>query len=77
VRAPDDDNELDLRAGDVIVSIDGRRPASQTQLMRILRSYEEGETMQMSIMRQREPMTIEVTVPERDSDFSWRRNGRF
>jgi S1-C subfamily serine protease len=77
VRAPDDDQELDLRSGDVIVSVDGRRPTSQTQLMRILRSYEEGETMEISIMRQREPMTIEVTVPERDANVFWRRNGRF
>jgi S1-C subfamily serine protease len=73
VRAPDDDTELDLRSGDVIVSVDGREPVSQTQLMRILRSYEEGETMQISIMRQREPMTVEVTVPERDANFTWRR----
>jgi S1-C subfamily serine protease len=77
VRAPDDDQELDLRSGDVIVSVDGRRPTSQSQLMRILRSYEDGETMRFSIMRQREPMTIEVTVPERDSNMFWRRNGRF
>ena len=72
MRAPDDDLELDLRGGDVIVSVDGRRPSSQTQLMRILRSYEEGETMQISIMRQREPMTIDIEVPDRDSDFFWR-----
>lgn len=77
LRAPDDDQELDLRSGDVIVSVDGREPTSQTQLMRILRSYEEGETMELSIMRQREPMTIEVTVPERDANVFWRRSGRF
>jgi len=77
VRAPDDDNELDLRTGDVIVSVDGRRPASQSQLMRILRSYEDGETMEITLMRQREEMTIEVTVPERDSGALWRRDGRF
>ena len=73
VRAPGDDDLLDLRSGDVIVSIDGRRPRSQTQLVRILRSYEEGESMQFTIMRQREEITIEVTVPERDVDFFWRR----
>lgn len=77
LRAPDDDQELDLRSGDVIVSVDGRTPTNQTQLMRILRSYEEGETMGISIMRQREPMTIEVTVPERDANVFWRRDGRF
>lgn len=77
VRAPDDDAELDLRSGDVIVSVDGRRPTNQSQLMRILRSYEEGETMEFSLMRQRESMTIEVTVPERDSNYLWRRNGRY
>lgn len=77
VRAPDDDLELDLRSGDVIVAVDGREPASQSQLMRILRSYEEGETMEFSIMRQRESMTVDVTVPEREDNVFWRRNGRF
>jgi S1-C subfamily serine protease len=77
VSAPNDDLELDLRSGDVIVAVDGREPASQTQLMRILRSYEEGETMEISIMRQRESMTVDVTVPERDGNAFWRRNGRF
>ncbi len=72
VRAPEENNELDLRSGDVIVSVDGRRPSSQTQLIRILRSYEEGESMEIQIMRQRESMTLDVTVPERDNEFFWR-----
>jgi S1-C subfamily serine protease len=77
VRAPEDNDVLDLRSGDVIVSIDGREPASQTQLVRILRSYEDGETMEISIMRQRQPMTLEATVPERDTNVFWRRDGRY
>ncbi len=73
VRAPGEDDLLDLRSGDVILSIDGREPRSESQLMRILGSYAEGEDMEISLMRQREAMTIETTVPERDHDgFSWK-----
>ena len=54
------------------ISLATDRPLRPTGL-----SYEEGETMVIEIMRQREPMTVQVTVPERDDNFFWRRNGRF
>ena len=71
VRAPDDE-ELDLRSGDVILDIDGRPPEDQAHLIRILRSYEAGETMHITIMRMKQTQTIDVTVPERDSGLTWR-----
>ena len=72
IRAPED-SEFDFRSGDVILDVDGRIPADQSHLIRIMRSYEAGETMNIGIMRDRTHETVSVTVPERDNDFSWNR----
>ena len=71
VRAPRDE-ELDLRSGDVILNIDGRKPADPRHALRIMRSYEPGETMSVEIMRNQRRQTVTVTVPERDGGFLWR-----
>ena len=63
VRAPDDD-EIDLRSGDVILRIGDRSPQSPSHAMRILRSYDVGETVSLHIMRKQRQMSIEVEVPE-------------
>lgn len=72
IRAPRD-SALNLRAGDVILRIDGRTPSSHSHLMRIFRSYSAGETVQIEIMRQKRRMTVTATLPERrdDHDFQW------
>jgi hypothetical protein len=70
VISPPDDDELDLRAGDVILGIDGREPHSPSRALRILRSYEEGETINIEIMRDRNSMTISYVVPERENNWS-------
>jgi hypothetical protein len=71
VSAPRDE-DLDLRSGDVILNIDGREPTSPRHALRIMRSYEPGETMSVEIMRSQRRQTINVTVPERDGGFLWR-----
>jgi membrane-associated protease RseP (regulator of RpoE activity) len=63
VRAPDDDN-LKLRDGDVIQSIDGREPTSVSHAMRILGSYQGGETLEIEIMRDRKRQTVSVEMPD-------------
>jgi len=70
IRAPED-NEFDFRSGDVILNVDGRQPTDQSHLVRIIRSYEPGETMNIEIMRNRSPQVIAVTVPGGDDGFSW------
>jgi S1-C subfamily serine protease len=50
---------LGLKAGDVVLSVDGRKPADPGHLMRILRSYGPGESARLEIMRQRKRMTLE------------------
>ena len=70
VISPPDNDELDLQAGDVILGIDGREPCSPSRALRILRSYEEGETINIEIMRDRNRMTVSYVVPERENNWS-------
>lgn len=55
--------ELGLRDGDVILELGGRQPQSPEHAMRILGSFEPGESLPMSIMRQRRREALELTVP--------------
>jgi S1-C subfamily serine protease len=79
IRAPED-SELQLKGGDVILSVDGRPATSQVQLMRVLRSYEPGEDVKLDVLRQKRRMTLTVKIPERRArengfkyDFDWER----
>jgi S1-C subfamily serine protease len=54
-----------LKDGDVIVSIGGREPQSGTHAMRILRSYQPGESVELRILRDRRAQTLSAKVPER------------
>jgi len=62
VRAPAD-STLPLKSGDVILSIGGRQPTSPAHAMRILRSYEAGETVSIDIMRHQRRMSVSWKVP--------------
>jgi hypothetical protein len=70
VKAPAD-TALPLKGGDVILSIGGRKPTSPAHAMRILRSYDAGETVSIEIMRHQRRQTISWTVPTAESH--WRR----
>lgn len=75
VNAPPE-NGLKVQAGDVLLKIGGRKPASPSQAFRILRSYEGGEKFPLEILRDRKALQIEVTVPEggpsrREKGFRW------
>jgi C-terminal processing protease CtpA/Prc len=63
VRAPQNE-ELKLQDGDVIQSIDGRKPNSVNHAMRILGSYQSGETVKIQIMRDKRKQTISIEVPD-------------
>lgn len=60
--------ELGLRDGDVILEIGGRQPQSPEHAMRILSSFEPGETLAASIMRQRRREALTIAVPEQSGD---------
>jgi C-terminal processing protease CtpA/Prc len=64
VSAPENDS-LKLEDGDVIQAIDGRKPTDGAHALRILRSYKPGEKLNLSVLRQRKPVSLAVTMPER------------
>jgi S1-C subfamily serine protease len=69
------DSALGLRSGDVILSIGGRRPTSASHAMRILSTYESGETVQFEVMRQRRRTTVNGRMPQsREGEWRIRRN---
>ena len=65
------DSGMPLKAGDVILGIDGRKPTSPSHALRILRSYETGETVKLDIQRKQRKQTVTWTVPEREQ-VRWR-----
>ena len=65
VSAPED-SSLALKGGDVIVSIGGRKPSSPMQAMRILRSYDPGETVSLDVLRKQKHVTVSWKVPENE-----------
>ncbi len=65
IRAPKD-GTLGLRGGDVVQTVDGRKPAGPSHLLRILRSYERGETFKLDILRNRKRETVTARLGERE-----------
>jgi S1-C subfamily serine protease len=61
-------SELGLKGGDVVLAVDGRKPAGPSQLLRILRSYERGESFKLEILRKQKRETITGRVGNRPSD---------
>ena len=67
VKAPAD-SASPLKAGDVILAIDGRKPQSVEHAHRILGSYAPGEKAKLDIMRKRQRTSLTWTAPERRQD---------
>jgi S1-C subfamily serine protease len=57
IRAPSN-SSLGLKGGDVILGVDGRKPQSASSLLRILRSYDDDESIKLEIMRQKQRQTL-------------------
>ena len=53
---------LGLKAGDVVLGVDGRTVSSPRQLLRVLGSYEPGEPLQLEVMRQKKRVTLKGTL---------------
>jgi hypothetical protein len=72
VQAPKD-GSFKLEDGDVVQAIDGRKPENGPHALRILRSYRSGEKLNLTVLRQRKPVTVEVTMPDRPEmgDMMW------
>ena len=65
-RAPED-ADLGLQDGDVILAIGGREPQSGSHAMRILRSYQPGESVELRILRDHKTQTLSSKIPEREA----------
>ena len=57
-----------LQDGDVILSIDGRVPASDQHAAGILRSYQPGERVKMRVQRGGRAIDIDTTAPDQRSN---------
>ncbi len=68
VKAPSGDG-LKLEDGDVIQSIDGREPTSVGHALRILSSYQAGESMELRIMRDKKRQTLKVEMPDERTGY--------
>lgn len=62
VRGPGND-ALRLQDGDVILDIGGREPTSPEHAVRILSSFQEGETLKITVMRKQRRETLEFQMP--------------
>jgi C-terminal processing protease CtpA/Prc len=63
VSAPES-SALQLKDGDVIQKIDGRTPSSVRHALRILSSYQAGESLKLEIMRDKKRRTLDVAIPD-------------
>ncbi len=70
VLATPPDSTLPLKAGDVILSIDGRTVQSVDHANRILASYAEGEKVTAQVMRKQKKVALSWTA-HRPSFMSW------
>lgn len=52
------ESTLGLQGGDVILSVDGRKATGPGSLLRILRSYDPGDSFKLDIMRNKSRMTV-------------------
>lgn len=70
VSAPES-GSLQLEDGDVIVSIDGREPTTVRHALRILGSYQPGESLEIQILREKKKRTLEIEIPDDRSSMMW------
>jgi S1-C subfamily serine protease len=61
------DSALGLKGGDVVLRVDGREPSGPSHLLRILRSYDAGETFKLDIMRDRKRQTVTARIGDDES----------
>ena len=58
------DSKLGLKGGDVVLAVDGRKPAGPSHFLRILRSYERGESFKIDVLRNHKRETVTGRVGE-------------
>ena len=66
------DSGANLKAGAVILTIDGRAPTSEAHAHRILRSYDAGETARLEILRKQKKLTVTWKAPAHHGEMHWK-----
>jgi PDZ domain-containing protein len=64
LETPDSSAHVDLKGGDVILSLGDRKPTSVEHLFRILGSYQDDETIRFDIMRDKRRMSVEAKAED-------------
>jgi membrane-associated protease RseP (regulator of RpoE activity) len=64
--------EAGLKPGDILANIDGEEVDSPEEVMDILRDYDEGEKIEVTVIRSGEQRNFSVELGESDSDYSFR-----
>jgi S1-C subfamily serine protease len=58
-----------LRVGDVLVDLDGRAVDSPGRLRRLMESVRPGTKVRLNLVRNRQPLAVDVVVTDRDSSL--------
>ncbi len=56
-----------LKPGDVILKIGDEEPSTPKEAVRLLRSYEPGQSIQVELLRQKKKQTVALQIPKADS----------
>jgi len=65
------DSASPLKAGDVLLAIDGRKPQSVRHALEILHSYAPGEKAKLEVMRKKQRTTLTWTAPAHHRMPGW------
>ena len=68
---PPADSASPLKAGDVLLAIDGRKLQSVQHTLGILHSYAPGEKAKLEVMRKKQRTTLTWTAPARHHPSAW------
>jgi membrane-associated protease RseP (regulator of RpoE activity) len=66
-----EDNDLQLQSGDVILEVGGKEVDKPSDVMRALRDWEPGATIQINIMRDRKDKNLDILLEERMLGFDF------
>jgi S1-C subfamily serine protease len=63
-------SSLGLKPGDVVLAVDGRKSSGPSHLLRILRSYDRGESFKLDVLRnrKRETFTAHLGTPREQAE---------